>query len=124
VTISLCRLRPGWRWASAEQIQCTEGLLAEPHRHRLDRGEALVAGGGGKPWPLLRGRGEIGAGDALAAVVAVQAGPFLVLQLEQLQQAGLVGRRRYQVQGAPLVDQQDSRRVNIEELHTALGEVM
>ncbi len=37
----------------------------------------------------------------LPAVVAVQAGPFLVLQLEQLQMAGLLSGGRYQVQGAP-----------------------
>jgi hypothetical protein len=78
----------------AEQVQCADDLVTQPHRHGFDGAEPGLDGGG-EPRPALIRPGEIGGADALAGAKAVQARSLVVLDLEQLHQAGcLAGCRR------------------------------
>jgi hypothetical protein len=68
----------------AEEVQRPDDLVAQPHRDGVYRGEAHLAGGSGEPWPSGCGGpgADVADDDGLPGAVAVQAGAFVVLDLE------------------------------------------
>jgi PPOX class probable F420-dependent enzyme len=84
-----------------EQVQRADDLAAQPHRQRLHGPEPRLRGGVREPGPALVRAGQVGGGDGLAGAEAFQAGPLVVLQLEQLQQPGKSGWRGRICHGPP-----------------------
>jgi hypothetical protein len=65
---------------------------------------------------------EVGDGDRGAVVVALQAGAFVVLELEELQQAHVLVGGGHQAQLAVAVREQYARRAGAEQPDAAVGE--
>jgi hypothetical protein len=105
-----------------EQVQGADDLLPQPHRQGLHGGEPGVAGGCGEPWPVTRLGGEIGSGDGLAGPEAVQAGPLVALQLEQLEQPGGLAGGGHHAQFTARVGQQQPGRGDVQQLDAAAGQ--
>src|SRR6478752_2076067 len=84
--------------AGAEEAERAKDDAGRAHRHGVHGGEAAVERGGNEPGPALGGGFEVGDGDGLAGGVALDAGTFVGLQLEQFQFAGLLGGGSEQAQ--------------------------
>ena len=106
----------------AEQVQRADDLIPQPHRQRLHRREPGPGGGLGEPGPPRGRAGQVGSGDGPAGTEALQAGPFVVLQLEQLQQPGFLAGGRRDPQLAARVGQHDPGRGRGQQGDAAVGE--
>ena len=84
----------------AEQVQGAEGHLPQPQRQGGRRGEAGLAGGGGKRRPATGPGIQVLVPHALAGAERIQAGAFLLLELEQLQQPHRLAGGGHQPQAA------------------------
>jgi hypothetical protein len=77
--------------AGVKEVQRADDLGTEAHGQGVYRGEADFGCGGGEPGPAVAGGPQVDDRDGLAGAEAVQAGPLVGLQLEQLQQPGAFG---------------------------------
>src|SRR5436190_1725913 len=84
----------------AEQVQGADGHITQPQRQGGRRGEAGLEGGRGKRRPAAGPGIQVLVPDALAGAERIQAGAFLLLELEQLQQAHRLARGGHQPQAA------------------------
>jgi hypothetical protein len=84
----------------AEQVQGTDGDVTQPQRQGGRRLEAGLEGSGGKRRPAAGPGIKVLVPDALAGAEGIQAGAFLLLELEQLQQAHRLAGGGHQPQGA------------------------
>jgi hypothetical protein len=105
-----------------EQVEGADDLVAEAHRHGVGHAEADVAGGVGEDRPPVLGRAQIDVRYGLTGGEAVQAGAFVPLQFEQLQQVRrLVGVGDH-LQGAALVVEHQAGGVGVDQFDAALGQ--
>jgi hypothetical protein len=104
------------------QVQRTDDLLAQPHRQGLHGGEPGILGGNREPRPAPRFRGQVGGADGLAGPEAVQAGPLVVLQLEQLNQPDGFAGSSHHPQLPARVSQQQPGGGHVKQLHATAGQ--
>jgi len=108
----------------AEQVQCADDLLTQPHRQRLHSPEPGLPGSRREPRPPhLRG-GQVHGLDRPPGPEAFQAGTLVILQLEQLKQPGGLTGGSHHPQLTPRVGQQQPGRRHAKELHAAVGQHM
>ena len=86
----------------------------------MHRGESVTGGLGGEPWPPLRLCGDVGDEYGRLAGETVHARTLVDAELEQLEQAGLLGRRGEHLQAAAFVGQCQAGRGDVKQLHTLL----
>ena len=107
---------------TAKRLIGPDDLGAKAQRQGVDRPEARGLDGGVEDRPALPGLVRRHVDDGLSLAVAVEAGPLVVLQLEQLQQAEVLGGRRHQLQVSPLVGQHQTGCVDAEQLDAGAGQ--
>ena len=90
-------------WSGAEQVQCPDHVVAQPHGQGMDGHESAAESLGRELGPALDLGCQIGHGDRVAGVEAFGAGALVGLQLEEFQQPGLLGRSRHHPQRAPQI---------------------
>jgi hypothetical protein len=105
-----------------EQVQRSDDAVSQPERERV---HALVSGADGvrsEPRPSLDGVAQLCAGHQLPRRKGLQARSLFVLQLEQLEQACLLGGRRHHSQVAVCVGEQDPDGVSVDEFDASVGQ--
>src|SRR5664280_1978408 len=106
--------RPAGRCSSrrpgpvVEQVERADRLRPQPHWHRGDGAETGGAGRRDEQRPAGLVAREVAAGDGRAGPDAVQAGPLVVLQLEDPQQPALLAGGGHDRQVALLVIEQQA----------------
>ena len=88
---------------------------------RVDRSETGFDRFGGEAGPPVDGRSQVGVHDRLTGGVGFQTRPFVVLQLEQFEQAGALTRRRHHPQVPQVVGEEDAGDIGKTELHAPVG---
>ena len=104
-----------------EDIQRPNNDITEPKRKcahsSISRGPRL----GREEWPSLVGS-KIMDGNRGASRVALEARPFVILQLEKLEQTCLLRRGGDELQVSSLISEQDASRAGLEQLDASIAE--
>ena len=108
-------------WGGAEKVERADDLVAQPHRQGLHGGEAGLSGGGGELGPALVST-QVGGCDGVPGAEAVQAGPLVALQLEQLKQPGGLAGGGHHTQFSARIGQQQPGGGNVQQLGAAGGQ--
>jgi hypothetical protein len=109
---------------AVEQVEGADGVPPQPQRDGVHGREALGERPLGEPRPAVGGGGQVRDGNRLARGEAVQAGAFVGLDLEQLQQPGLLGRGRDHLEPAALVGEQEPGRDGVEQADAVADELV
>jgi len=90
------RLRGKGARLGPEDVHRSDGHVAQPQREAVCGLETEFGGPGSEGRPAVVCRGDQDVGNFLARAMGVQTRPLGVLELEQLQQAGILARRRHE----------------------------
>jgi hypothetical protein len=90
-----------------EHADSADDLVPQPERERVHRQVPRFGRTGRELWPAVLGVTQGGVHDRLAVPERVQAGPFVHLDLEQLESPDVLVGARHELQVPALVRQQD-----------------
>jgi hypothetical protein len=109
-------------WAMRVEAGSKGPGVAQTHGQGLDRAEAAAVGCRDEAWPAVDLAGQVGDDHLCAGAEALQAGAFVVLELEELQQAYLFVGGGHDAEFAVAVREQHPGRTGAEHAHAAVGE--
>jgi hypothetical protein len=105
-----------------EEVEGTDDVAAQAHRDGVSGAETHLDGDRGEPGPASIGCGEVLVDDRSAALEGVEAGSFVGLQFEQLDEAHRFAGRRDELELPGGGRQHDAGGGDVEHVDTAVGQ--